>query len=117
MQFLPHISVIRATITISAACLIALTPSCGLVAEAEVSHTRSQLADLEIGQTKDEVVRRMGPAWKTEAFHRGGEDYLLLYYRTQRIPGVEITNEELTPLLFRGEALIGWGFGVLELME
>ena len=92
--------------------------SCGLAAEAEVSYTRSQLADLEIGQSKEEVIQHMGPAWKTEAFQRKGDTYLLLYYRTQRIPGdFRVTIEEMTPLLFRDQKLIGWGLGVLELME
>lgn len=99
------------------ALLLFLPVSCGLVASAEVSHTRSQLVGLELGMSKAEAIEQMGKPWKTEAFEREGQAYMMLYYKTQRISNGKTSLEEMTPLLLREDVLIGWGFGVLDLME
>ena len=75
-----------------------------------------QLAKVEVGQTKDEVLEILGPAanvdrGNTLADHyiKGGEVYDVLYFRAQ-VDGVE----ELRALLFKANQLVGIGWSEVD---
>ena len=71
-----------------------------------------QLAKVEVGQTKDEVLEILGPSanvddGETLADHyvKGGEVYDVLYFRA-KVNGVE----DIRALLFKANKLIGIGW-------
>ncbi|MDC3032747.1 outer membrane protein assembly factor BamE [Litorivicinus sp.] len=71
-----------------------------------------QLAKVEVGQTKDEVLEILGPAANVDRgttladhYIKGGEVYDVLYFRAQ-VDGVE----ELRALLFKEDQLVGIGW-------
>ncbi len=71
-----------------------------------------QLAKVEVGQTKDEVLEILGPSanvddGETLADHyvKGGEVYDVLYFRA-KVNGVE----DLRALLFKANQLVGIGW-------
>ena len=71
-----------------------------------------QLAKVEVGQTKDEVLEILGPSanvddGETLADHyvKGGEVYDVLYFRA-RVNGVE----DIRALLFKANQLVGIGW-------
>ena len=71
-----------------------------------------QLARVEVGQTKDEVLEILGPAANVDRgttladhYIKGGEVYDVLYFRAQ-VDGVE----ELRALLFKEDQLVGIGW-------
>ena len=71
-----------------------------------------QLAKVEVGQTKDEVLEILGPAANVDRgttladhYIKGGEVYDVLYFRAQ-VDGVE----ELRALLFKANQLVGIGW-------
>ena len=75
-----------------------------------------QLAKVQVGQTKDEVLEILGPAANVDhgttlADHyiKGGEVYDVLYFRAQ-VDGVE----ELRALLFKANQLIGIGWSEVD---
>lgn len=73
-------------------------------------YNRQQIARLEIGMTRAEVLERLGEPDITEAYTRGGTEYRILHYRTQhRRSDDKTTRDETTPLVFRDERLEGWG--------
>ena len=82
---------------------------CALMKDIRASHNRERLTELKIGMTREEVLEHKGKPWKTEAFVKDGDTYTVLYYVTQRIPDGATTDEEMTPVVFRGQSLIGWG--------
>ena len=82
---------------------------CAVVKDIEASKNREKLSTLQIGMTQHQVMKIMGKPWKTEAFMKNGESYLVLYYVTQRIPDGTTTDDEMTPVVFRNGKLIGWG--------
>ena len=82
---------------------------CSITKDIEASHNRELLGDLSIGMTKDQVVQHMGKPWKTEAFMKNQKPYTVLYYVTQRIPDGTTTDEEMTPVVFKEDILVGWG--------
>ena len=72
----------------------------------------NQLAKVEVGQTKDEVLEILGPSanvddGKTLADHyvKGGEVYDVLYFRA-KVNGVE----DIRALLFKANQLVGIGW-------
>jgi len=72
----------------------------------------NQLAKVEVGQTKDEVLEILGPSanvddGETLADHyvKGGEVYDLLYFRA-KVNGVE----DIRALLFKANELVGIGW-------
>ena len=72
----------------------------------------NQLAKVEVGQTKDQVLEILGPSanvddGKTLADHyvKGGEVYDVLYFRA-KVNGVE----DIRALLFKANQLVGIGW-------
>ena len=72
----------------------------------------NQLAKVEVGQTKDEVLEILGPSanvddGQTLADHyvKGGEVYDVLYFRA-KVNGVE----DIRALLFKANQLVGIGW-------
>jgi len=82
---------------------------CAITKDIEASRNRDKLSTLRIGMSQDEVLQNMGKPWKTEAFMKDNSPYVVLYYVTQRIPDGATTDDEMTPVVFRDGALIGWG--------
>ena len=75
-----------------------------------------QLAKVEVGQTKDEVLEILGPATNVDRgttladhYIKGGEVYDVLYFRA-RVDGVE----ELRALLFKANQLVGIGWSEVD---
>ena len=75
-----------------------------------------QLARVEVGQTKDEVLEILGPATNVDRgttladhYIKGGEVYDVLYFRAQ-VDGVE----ELRALLFKANQLVGIGWSEVD---
>lgn len=75
-----------------------------------------QLAKVEVGQTKDEVLEILGPAANVDRgttladhYIKGGEVYDVLYFRAQ-VDGVE----ELRALLFKANQLVGIGWSEVD---
>ena len=103
---------------------------------------RENLFQLKIGMDKEEVLEIMGQSRKTirdlignikgyvnnpykrEFLTIDDKQYEVIYYYTdikaQRPPGppgfykMSITDDELTPLVFEGGKLIGWGWSFLK---
>ena len=75
-----------------------------------------QLAKVEVGQTKDEVLEILGPAVNVDRgttladhYIKGGEVYDVLYFRAG-VDGVE----ELRALLFKANKLVGIGWSEVD---
>lgn len=98
------------------------------------ARNRENLTRLSVGMTKDEVLKIMGT--KTTKAYQGwdggfvdvinnpyrseilqGENKtleVLYYYTDKKKADGAITDDELTPLVFEDNKLIGWGWGFLE---
>ena len=75
----------------------------------EQKDNREAISDLSIGMSRDAVVDRLGTPADSEAFTRDGEEVRVLFYRTQhRHSDGETSRDETTPLVFRGDELVGW---------
>ncbi len=75
-----------------------------------------QLAKVEVGQTKVEVLEILGPATNVDRgttladhYIKGGEVYDVLYFRAQ-VDGVE----ELRAMLFKANQLVGIGWSEVD---
>lgn len=105
---------------------------------------RQNLSYLEAGMTKETVMLRMGTGFATDVYANlqsvtatnpyksemrtvNGTRYEVIYYYTDSVrrnrlnvhlPGIEkatpILDNELTPLVFRKQRLIGWGHEFLK---
>ena len=77
---------------------------------------RKNITKLTLGQTRTEVLTKMGEPNFSEAFKgRGDEPYTVLYYRTHREHGDgDTTKDETTPLVFENDLLVGWGNDALQ---
>jgi hypothetical protein len=80
--------------------------------EIELEFNANQIAKVQVGQTKDEVLEILGPAVNVDhgvtlADHyvKGGEVYDVLYFRAE-VNGVE----DIRALLFKANQLIGIGW-------
>jgi hypothetical protein len=80
--------------------------------EIELEFNANQVAKVQVGQTKDEVLEILGPAVNVDhgvtlADHyvKGGEVYDVLYFRAE-VNGVE----DIRALLFKANQLIGIGW-------
>ena len=80
--------------------------------EIELEFNTNQIAKVQVGQTKDEVLEILGPAVNVDhgvtlADHyvKGGEVYDVLYFRA-KVNGVE----DIRALLFKANQLIGIGW-------
>ena len=71
---------------------------------------KSLIADLEMGDSYEDVRKNMGTPDINEAFSDGDKKYQVLFYRTQhRHSDGETTKDECTPLIFVDGKLISWG--------
>jgi hypothetical protein len=105
--------------------------------ESQRNNNRQRLGLLHVGLTKEDVIQKMGAEgskwchdsffgwcyrsetfgnpYRTAGFEVQGKHYLILYYYTdvKKLDDV-LTDDELTPLIFEGDKLIGWGQDLLE---
>lgn len=71
---------------------------------------RKYISRLELGESKESVLRLLGPPDISEAHATDEGDLLVLFYRTQHVRSDGITTrDETTPLLFRDDQLLAWG--------
>jgi len=75
----------------------------------EAARNRSNLAKLNLGMTKDEVVNLMGRPSKTEAYEIQGRNLEFWHYRTEY--DWLLGTLEDTALAFEDGVLKGWGLG------
>lgn len=82
--------------------------------KSEQRENRSLISRLELDETRQRVVSRLGTPNFSEAFTKGGDQYRILFYRTQhRHSDGDTTKDETTPLVFKNDLLIGWGHDIL----
>ena len=71
---------------------------------------RKYISRLELGESKESVLRLLGPPDISEAHNTEQGDLLVLFYRTQHVRSDGVTTrDETTPLLFRNDRLLAWG--------
>ena len=71
---------------------------------------REVISDLELYSGLSNVRLKLGAPNFSEAFTHSGDQYRVLYYRTQhRHSDGDTTKDETTPLVFKNDKLIGWG--------
>ncbi len=76
---------------------------------------REQISLLSLSMERQEVLEKMGTPNFTDAILKNGQEYRVLYYRTQRTKSDGITSkDETTPLVFKNDKLIGWGSEALK---
>lgn len=75
-----------------------------------------QIGRLDLGIAKEDVIRLLGSPDISEAkATNGGEELLILFYRTHHVKSDGITTrDECTPLLFKNGSLIAWGADAYE---
>jgi outer membrane protein assembly factor BamE (lipoprotein component of BamABCDE complex) len=78
---------------------------------------RKNIANLQPQLSQEEVSDRLGVPDFSEFFEKDGDQYHVLYFRTQRKDSDGVTTkDECTPLVLRNGALVGWGdsaYGIL----
>ncbi|MFQ3198046.1 MAG: outer membrane protein assembly factor BamE (lipoprotein component of BamABCDE complex) [Paraglaciecola sp.] len=71
---------------------------------------RKSIANLQPLLSKEQVSDRLGAPDFSEFFAKDGDQYYVLYFRTQRKESDGITTkDECTPLVLRNGVLVGWG--------
>mgnify|MGYP000864756753 FL=1 len=71
---------------------------------------REAISQLQLGQSLDAVKAELGVPSDSEAFLDGDTEVRVLFYRTRRTHADgETTRDEMTPLVFRDNVLVGWG--------
>lgn len=71
---------------------------------------RKYISRLELGESKESVLRLLGPPDISEAHTTAQGDLHVLFYRTQHVRSDGVTTrDETTPLLFRNDRLLAWG--------
>jgi len=82
--------------------------------KSEQRENRSLISRLELDETRQRVIGKLGAPNFSEAFTKGDDQYRVLYYRTQhRHSDGDTTKDETTPLVFKNNLLIGWGHDML----
>jgi len=75
---------------------------------------QSVINQLELNDSRQVVLKQLGAPDFSEAFTKGGDNYRILFYRTQHEHSDGKTSkDETTPLVFKNEKLIGWGMDAL----
>ncbi len=70
---------------------------------------------LELGQSMASVQSDLGDPDLNESFQRDGEEFRVIYYRTQHVNSDGLTTrDESTPLVFIDGVLVGWGNSAIE---
>jgi outer membrane protein assembly factor BamE (lipoprotein component of BamABCDE complex) len=90
--------------------LSSLIAGCGAMTGIEASINRNQLDNLKVGMSTDRVRNAMGKPYKSEFL--GSK--LIWYYITEWQSDGKTTPEELTPLVFENDTLLGWGYNFLD---
>lgn len=76
---------------------------------------RKYISRLELGESKESVLRLLGPPDISEAHNTAEGDLLILFYRTQHVRSDGITTrDETTPLIFHEDLLLAWGESAYE---
>ena len=76
---------------------------------------REMISQLDLGVTRSAVVEKLGTPTDSEAFTRDGEEVRVLFYRTQRKHSDgQTTRDEMTPVVFKNDLLVGWGDGAYQ---
>lgn len=71
---------------------------------------RQHISRLQLGSSYQQILNRMGIAEFNEFYGKGEDNFQVLFYRTQRIESDGVTTkDECTPLVFKNDALVGWG--------
>jgi len=84
----------------------------------EQRENRDIISSLELQTKRSRVLDRLGAPNFSEAFTKNGDEYRVLYYRTQhRHSDGDTTKDETTPLVFKNDRLIGWGQDMLESLQ
>jgi len=79
---------------------------------------REAIANLELDMARSQITAKLGSPDFSEAFTRDGDNFQVLYYRTQhRHSDNETTKDETTPLVFKNDKLVGWGEKSLNLVR
>jgi outer membrane protein assembly factor BamE (lipoprotein component of BamABCDE complex) len=110
----------RFTRSLAALAAVSVLSGCVIVAgdhewnhddwEDQQQHNREAIARLDIGMERMTVLDRLGSPNFSEAYTRDGDEYRVLFFRTQhRHSDGDTTKDETTPLVFRNDKLIGWG--------
>lgn len=74
------------------------------------TYNARQIGQLDLGMSKDSVIRVLGSPDINEAKASPEGDMQVLFYRTHHITSDGITTkDECTPLVFRDNELIAWG--------
>ncbi len=89
--------------------LCALLSGCGAVKGLEASANRNQLDGLKVGMTTDQVRAVMGKPYKSEFY---GSKQMWFYITEWQSDG-KTTLDEMTPLVFENDILLGWGSNFL----
>ena len=85
--------------------LSGLLSGCGAVKGLEANANRYQLDNLKVGMTTDQVRQAMGRPYKSEFY---GTKQAWFYITEWQSDG-KTTLDEMTPLVFENDILLGWG--------
>lgn len=85
--------------------LSGLLSGCGAVKGLQASANRNQLDRLKVGMTTDQVRQAMGKPYKSEFY---GSKQVWFYITEWQSDG-QTTLDEMTPLVFENDILLGWG--------
>jgi hypothetical protein len=74
------------------------------------AYNQVQIAKLELGITRTQILELMGSPDISEAKVEGDELIQVMFYRTHHKTSDGITTrDECTPLLFENDTLVAWG--------
>ena len=69
-----------------------------------------RIANLDIGKNESQIRTELGVPDFHESFIRGGDTFVILYYRTRHTDSDgDTSKDETTPLVFVDGSLVGWG--------
>lgn len=75
---------------------------------------REIISELNIGADRSQVLSKLGAPSFSEAFTKDGNEYRVLFFRTQhRHSDGDTSKDETTPVVFKNDKLIGWGDEIL----
>lgn len=75
---------------------------------------REMINQLTLDTDRTQIELKLGVPNFTEAFIKREQEYRVMYYRTSRQHHDSATSkDETTPLIFKNNKLIGWGFDAL----
>jgi len=76
---------------------------------------RETISQLALGTNTEAVIQQLGSPTDSEAFIDGDTEVRVLFYRTRKTEADgETSRDETTPLVFKNNALAGWGDKVYE---